>query len=174
VTSSPLRQPRLSHTETEKLKMSHCMQWRRLGEEKVYLLLILDLGIGLGWVVSVTTRGRTRDPLYRRLGGPQSRSEQRLEEKSFRLCRGSNPDRPVVQPVVRHYTAWANPGKDNEIYCSHVRRRTVVPVVHSPLMLLQNSRTERRPWNNGRSVRSAISIPAHSAHSAGNATFFPP
>jgi hypothetical protein len=23
--------------------------------------------------------------------------------------RGSNPDRPVVQPVVRHYTAWANP-----------------------------------------------------------------
>jgi hypothetical protein len=32
---------------------------------------------------------------------------QRLEEKSFRLCRGSNLDRPVVQPVVRHYTAWA-------------------------------------------------------------------
>jgi hypothetical protein len=29
---------------------------------------------------------------------------QRLEEKSFRLCWGSNPDRPVVQPVVRHYT----------------------------------------------------------------------
>jgi hypothetical protein len=24
-------------------------------------------------------------------------------------CRGSNPDSPVVQPVVRHYTAWANP-----------------------------------------------------------------
>jgi hypothetical protein len=30
---------------------------------------------------------------------------QRLEEKSFSLCRGSNLDRPVVQPVVRHYTA---------------------------------------------------------------------
>jgi hypothetical protein len=30
---------------------------------------------------------------------------QRLEEKSFHLFRGSNPDRPVVQPVVRHYTA---------------------------------------------------------------------
>jgi hypothetical protein len=29
---------------------------------------------------------------------------QRLEEKSFRLCRGSNPGRPVVQPVARHYT----------------------------------------------------------------------
>jgi hypothetical protein len=24
-------------------------------------------------------------------------------------CRGSNPDRPVVQPVVRHYTDWVNP-----------------------------------------------------------------
>jgi hypothetical protein len=29
---------------------------------------------------------------------------QRLEEKSFRLNRGSNLDRPVVQPVARHYT----------------------------------------------------------------------
>jgi hypothetical protein len=30
---------------------------------------------------------------------------QRLEEKILCPCRGSNPDRPVVQPVVRHYTA---------------------------------------------------------------------
>jgi hypothetical protein len=29
---------------------------------------------------------------------------QRLEEKSFRLCRGSNINRPVVQPVARHCT----------------------------------------------------------------------
>jgi hypothetical protein len=29
---------------------------------------------------------------------------QRLEEKSFRLCRGLNTDRPDVQPVARHYT----------------------------------------------------------------------
>jgi hypothetical protein len=32
---------------------------------------------------------------------------QRLEEKSFRLWRGLNLDRPVVQPVARHYTDWA-------------------------------------------------------------------
>jgi hypothetical protein len=32
---------------------------------------------------------------------------QRLEEKSFRLCRGSNLNRPVVQPAARHYTDWA-------------------------------------------------------------------
>jgi hypothetical protein len=31
----------------------------------------------------------------------------RLEEESFRLCRGSNLDRWVVQPVTRHYTDWA-------------------------------------------------------------------
>jgi hypothetical protein len=30
---------------------------------------------------------------------------QRLEENSFAPSRESNPDRPVVQPVVRHYTA---------------------------------------------------------------------
>jgi hypothetical protein len=29
---------------------------------------------------------------------------QRLEEESFRLCRESNLDRLVVQPVARHYT----------------------------------------------------------------------
>jgi hypothetical protein len=32
---------------------------------------------------------------------------QRLEEKSFRLCRVSKLDRPVVQPVARHSTDWA-------------------------------------------------------------------
>jgi hypothetical protein len=29
---------------------------------------------------------------------------QRIEEKILYPCRGSNPDRPVVQPLVRHYT----------------------------------------------------------------------
>jgi hypothetical protein len=32
------------------------------------------------------------------------------------LCRGSNPDRPVVQPVVRHYTALANPAPPINLY----------------------------------------------------------
>jgi hypothetical protein len=30
---------------------------------------------------------------------------QRIEEKSFRLCQGSNLDRAVVQSLARHYTA---------------------------------------------------------------------
>jgi hypothetical protein len=41
---------------------------------------------------------------------------QRLEEKFFALYRGWNPDRPVVQPVVRHYTAWATPAPRKIIY----------------------------------------------------------
>jgi hypothetical protein len=36
--------------------------------------------------------------------GPEPVWTQRLEEKSFAPERGSNADRPVVQPVVRHYT----------------------------------------------------------------------
>jgi hypothetical protein len=34
---------------------------------------------------------------------------QRLEEKSFRLCRGSNLDCPVIQPTAKHYTDWVTP-----------------------------------------------------------------
>jgi hypothetical protein len=46
---------------------------------------------------------------------------QRLEGKYFRLCRGSNLDRPVAQPVARHYTDWATrlnmwKGKKGEIF----------------------------------------------------------
>jgi hypothetical protein len=41
---------------------------------------------------------------------------QRLEEKLFRLCRRSNPDRPVVQSVSRHYTDWATRLKKMRVY----------------------------------------------------------
>jgi hypothetical protein len=44
-------------------------------------------------------------PILQEAGwAPEPVSTQRLGEKSFRLCRGSNLDRPVVQPVARHYT----------------------------------------------------------------------
>jgi hypothetical protein len=59
------------------------------GECQRHALVAFTLGIG------------PRYPL-------QSRSGRRLEEKSFRLYRGSNLDRPVVQPLARHYTDWAN------------------------------------------------------------------
>jgi hypothetical protein len=47
-------------------------------------------------------------PIVQEAGwAPEPVWTQRLQEKSFRLCRRSNLDRPVVQSVVRHYTAWA-------------------------------------------------------------------
>jgi uncharacterized membrane protein len=47
-------------------------------------------------------------PIVQEAGwAPEPFWTQRLEEKSFRLCRGSNLDRPVIQPVARHYTDWA-------------------------------------------------------------------
>jgi hypothetical protein len=51
---------------------------------------------------------RTPVPIVQEAGWvPEPVWTQRLEEKSFRLCRGSNVDRAVVQPVARHYTDWA-------------------------------------------------------------------
>jgi hypothetical protein len=47
-------------------------------------------------------------PIVQEAGwAPEPVWTQRLQEKSFRLCRESNLDHPVVQPVVRHYTDWA-------------------------------------------------------------------
>jgi hypothetical protein len=72
------------------------------------------LGTKWGWVISVTTRphfspgNRPPVPIEQEAGWATHPAwTQRLEEKSSRLCRGSNLDRPVVQPV--YYTGWATP-----------------------------------------------------------------
>jgi hypothetical protein len=45
-------------------------------------------------------------PIVQEAGwAPEPVWTQRLEGKILCPRRGSNPDRPVVQPVVRHYTA---------------------------------------------------------------------
>jgi hypothetical protein len=41
--------------------------------------------------------------------GPRADLDTEDRGKILCPCRGSNPDHPIVQPVVRHYTAWANP-----------------------------------------------------------------
>jgi hypothetical protein len=53
-----------------------------------------------------------RYSLYRKLGGPRAGLDTEARGKILWPCLESNPDRPVVQPVVRHYTAWANPAPD--------------------------------------------------------------
>jgi hypothetical protein len=66
-----------------------------------------------GGVVSVTPqplfyppgKGPTVTIVQEARWAPEPVWTQRLEEKILCSRRGSNPDRPVVQPVVRHYTA---------------------------------------------------------------------
>jgi hypothetical protein len=41
--------------------------------------------------------------------GPRAGLDTEERGKILCPCRGSNPHRPVVQPVVRHYTDWATP-----------------------------------------------------------------
>jgi hypothetical protein len=52
--------------------------------------------------------------------GPRAGLDTEARGKLLCLCRGSNLDRPVVQPVVRHYTDSAAPGQ--AVYQNTVRR----------------------------------------------------
>jgi hypothetical protein len=85
------------------------------GGGEVQLLLIHDLGTRLGWVISVTPRPRfnpgERTPPYNHCTGswvyPRAGLDTEARGNILCLCRGSNVNRPVVHPVVRHYTDWA-------------------------------------------------------------------
>jgi hypothetical protein len=82
-----------------------------------------DLGTRWGWVVSVTARPRfiprERTPGTHCTGGwvgPRAGLDTEVRGKILCPCRGSNLDRPVVQPVVRQYTAWASPAPETRMY----------------------------------------------------------
>jgi hypothetical protein len=82
------------------VKQSHNTPMDAQGERhSSYSFMTLAL---YGWLASRPCRtlppGKIpRYPLDMRLGGPQSWSGQKLEEKSFFLCWRSNLDRPVIQ-----------------------------------------------------------------------------
>jgi hypothetical protein len=60
--------------------------------------------------LSFTPGERTSLSIVQEAGwAPEPVWKQRLEEESFCICRGSNPNCPVVQSVVRHCTDWATP-----------------------------------------------------------------
>ena len=78
-------------------------------ESRGIALLFLDHGSRRGWGVSVTPGrflppGKTRYPLYRRLGGPQGRSGH---VRKISPPPGFDPR--TVQPVASRYTDWAIP-----------------------------------------------------------------
>jgi hypothetical protein len=94
-----------------RLKLSRCTPRRRLGERRYSSSFSTSALDGGEW--SASRPGRALPPvkgppvpIVQEAGwAPEPVWTQRLEEKSFCPCRGSNPDRPVVQPVVRHYSA---------------------------------------------------------------------
>jgi hypothetical protein len=89
-----------------KLKLSHYTPQRRLGEIRCSSYSFSTSALD-GVECSASRSGRPLPPVpFGRKAGcaPDPVWTQRLEEKSYRLCRGSNPDRPVVQPIAGHYT----------------------------------------------------------------------
>jgi hypothetical protein len=87
---------------------SHYMRWRRLGGEEVYLLLILDPGNRWGeWLASCLGCALPPEkgpwyPLVMRLWmGLRACLDTDSTGEILCLCRGSNPDRPVVYSLVK-------------------------------------------------------------------------
>jgi hypothetical protein len=136
------------------LKLSHYTPWRRLRGEKDSSYSFLTSALDGGeW--SASSPGHA---LASRKGPPvrtvqesgwatESIWTQGLEEKSFCLCRGSNPDRPVVQSIVRHYTDWANPAPVDETTwhfipercLSHIRRRENLKYLMLDFVIIANT-----------------------------------
>jgi hypothetical protein len=96
---------------SKKLKLLHytprrCHGWRRYSSYS-FSTSALDGG---EWSASPPGRNlvpgkRPAVPIVQEAGwASEPVWTQRLEEISFRFCRGSNLDRPVVQPVARHCT----------------------------------------------------------------------
>jgi hypothetical protein len=101
-------------TKFLKVKPFHYTPRRRLGE-RTYSSYSFSTSALDGGEMSVSRPGRTLAPgkgppvTIAQVAGwaPEPVWTQRLEKKSFPLCRGSKLDRPIVRPVARHYSDWA-------------------------------------------------------------------
>jgi hypothetical protein len=82
-------------------------EWRKLNNEELRNLysspnIIRQIkSRRMRWAGHVARMGEERKVFKDLVGNPEGK---RLEEKSFRLCRVSNFDCPVVQSVARHYS----------------------------------------------------------------------
>jgi hypothetical protein len=88
-------------SKSKKVKLTRYTPRKTLGVREGIARPFLNLGTRRGWVVNITPRRasprgqKPRCLLYRRLCGPQSRLGAEGRGKIFRLCRGSNPSRPL-------------------------------------------------------------------------------
>jgi hypothetical protein len=96
------------------LQVFHYTSWWGLGERRYSSYSFPTSALNGGeWSASRHFRALALGkgppvPIVQEAGwAPEPVWTQRLEKKSFRLCRGSNFDRAVVQPVARRYTDWA-------------------------------------------------------------------
>jgi hypothetical protein len=80
---------------------------------------------------------------------PEPGWSQRLQKKSFRLCRGSNLDRPVVQPVARHCIDWAT-----RLICSLLSDSKLSSALLSPRTVVVYGSVSQRTWYRGPSPQN--------------------
>jgi hypothetical protein len=105
-----------------KVKQSRYTPWRRLGGE-AYSSYSFSTSTLDGGEWSALRPGCAFTPGERTPGthctggwvGPRAGLDTETRGKIPLPLPGSNPDRPVVQPVVRHYTAWATPASRQKV-----------------------------------------------------------
>jgi hypothetical protein len=109
---------------TLKPKLSHYTPRRHFGERRYssqsFTISALD---GSEWSAS---RPGERTPGTHCTGGwvgPRAGADTEVGGKILCLCWGSNPDRPIVQPVARHCTYWATPAHFVLCYRQIIRKK---------------------------------------------------
>jgi hypothetical protein len=93
------------------VKLSRYTPWRHMGERRYSSYSFLTSALDGGeWSASRTLPPGKEPPvpITHWIGvwvGPRAGLDAGARRKILCPCRGSNLDRPIVQPVVRHYTA---------------------------------------------------------------------
>jgi hypothetical protein len=110
------------YIHTQKVQLSRYTPWWRLGERRYSSYSFLTSSLGGGeWSAS-----RPGLALPRRKDcsggwvGLRADLDTEVRGKILCSCLRSNPDRPVVQSVVRHYTDWATLAPMYSLYI-HIR-----------------------------------------------------
>jgi hypothetical protein len=136
-----LRQECVKLHPVKKLKLSHYTPRRRLGERRYSSYSFSTSALDGGeWLAS-----RPGRPFAPGKGPPVPVVQEagwapETTRKILCLCQGSNLDRPVVQPVARHYTDWAtrriHPVKKAALkVCTDVHRDNCVLVLALNFMI---------------------------------------